>query len=97
MVSFPTLVHDSHITTGSRIELTAPPSLVSSFVRLKRQPSPDEDRPAPDRPGPSRFPDRWDDWGDKILPDVGPHGPGGGEPVAPEAEPDTHDSGRGEP
>jgi len=97
MVSFPTLVQDSLTARRSRIELSATTSLVSSFVRLKRQPSPDEDRPAPDRPGPSRFPDRWDDWGDKILPDVGPHGPGGGEPLAPEADPDTHGGGRGEP
>ena len=68
----------------------------SNNARLRRRPPPDEDRPIPQTPPQFPDPDRWDDRRDKILPSVGPHGPGGGEPCAPD-EPDTHDSGRGEP
>jgi hypothetical protein len=66
-------------------------------VRGRQRPDPPEDWPAvPDEPEPCP-PDS--DSGDEILPEIGPHGPGGGEPdvIAPESEPDTHDDGDGEP
>jgi len=98
MVSFVTVVLHIPVTSVRGVAFLPMDSLASDGVRARKRQEPDRDWPAtPDAPEPVSPPERRRDWGDKILPDVGPHGPGGGEPIAPEEAPDTHGPGGGEP
>ena len=65
----------------------------SNVVQMRQRPEPGPNRPPfPDVPEPYPTPDR--NWGDKILPNVGPHGPGEGEPGSTPEEPCEEESGQ---